>query len=66
MIPNKTLHAGSITYHFYANRNITDPVVYAAYGYNTVTSSPSVSFSGVSISVNDSMVLAGSARVYAE
>ena len=64
-----TLSGGSIKYIFVANTNVIDPVVYAAYGYNTINISPSVSFSsagtvGASISFGAAMTTADSARVY--
>ena len=64
-----TLSAGSIIYGFYANHNVTDPVVFAAYGYNTINITPSVSFGGstpatLGISFGSYMITADSARVY--
>lgn len=64
---NYFCYSGSITYEFEASYNVVDPVVYAEYGYNTVTLTPSVDFTGgLGMEFSTGVKSIGQARVYAD
>lgn len=59
--------SGSITYEFEVSYDVIDPVVYAEYGYNIVSLTPSVYFTGgLGISFSTEVQTISRVRVYVD